>query len=52
MPAISNETVKPMPATEPAPEIASQPIGGPGACRSSFVESQEAARMPSGLPAT
>jgi len=50
--AIRSETVKPMPATVPAPPTAAQPTGGRSRPRVARVGSQVPLRMPIGLTAT
>ena len=50
--AIRIETVKPMPASVPAPATDAQPTGGRNRPRLSFVASQVAPTIPIGLPST
>jgi hypothetical protein len=51
-PAIKSDTVKPIPAIAPAPESATQPIGGRNRLPPSLVTSNDPASTPIGLPTT
>jgi hypothetical protein len=50
--AISSDTMKPMPATAPAPVTAAQPTGGRIRPRLTRVSSQAAPTVPAGFPTT
>ena len=50
--AISSDTMKPMPATAPAPVTAAQPTGGRIAPRLTRASSQAAPTVPAGFPTT